>query len=52
MLAGDSPAEVDILRPDSGERFGGEVGEFCAQACTTEDGVTGSAADIGYTRDS
>ena len=50
VLAVDSPPDVEILRPDSGEGgCGGEVGEFCAQVCTTEDGVTGSAADMAYT---
>ena len=50
MLAVDSPPDVEILRPDSeGEACGGEFGEFCAQVGTTEDGVTGRAADIGYT---
>ena len=26
--------------------------EFCPEACTTKDSVAGSAADVGYTRDS
>ena len=52
VLAVDSPPDVEILRPDSGGRAcDGDFGEFCAQVCATEDGVTESAADIGYARD-
>ena len=53
VLTVDSPPDVEVLRPDSGGRAcGGEFGGFCAQVCTTEDGVPGSAAEISYTRDS
>ena len=49
----DSPAEVEISRPDNrGRACGGEFGEFCAEVCTKEDGIARNAADISYTHDS
>ena len=53
VLAVGPPPGVEILGPDSrGTVCGGEFGEFCAQICTKDHGVAGSAVDIGYTRDS
>ena len=52
VLAVDSPAEVEISRPDNRGRVCGDFGEFCTEACAANDSVAGRADQIGYTRES
>ena len=53
VLAVDSPTEVDIARSDNGGRVcGGSLRTSAQTFFKAEDGVAGSAADIGYTRGS